>query len=110
MSPLRLFRLVAITEAVTWLGLLVSMYVKYLTDAEHTGEQMVGVTGLAHGIAFMAYCATTLAVAVAGRWPLGRVVLALVSAIPPFMTAWFDRYAESRGHLPHAWRRATAAR
>ena len=105
MTPMKLFRVVAVTEAVTWLGLLVSMYVKYLTDATHTGEEMVSVTGMAHGIAFMAYCATTLAVAVVGRWTLGRLVLGLVSAIPPFMTVWFDRYAESRGHLPTSWRR-----
>lgn len=109
MTPLRVFRVVAITEAVTWGLLLAGMYVKYLTDARHTGEELVSVFGMAHGLAFLAYCAATLVVAAVGRWPLGRLVLALVSAIPPFMTVWFDRYAERRGQLPAGWRRTATA-
>ena len=34
------------------------------------------------------------------RW----LLLGLVSAVPPFMTVWFDRYAERRGALATSWR------
>lgn len=100
MTPLRVFRAVAITEAVTWAGLLTGMFLKYVTDSTELGVQVFGPI---HGVAFIAYCLTTLLVATDQRWSAGRLVLGLVSAVPPLMTLWFDRYAERRGALDHRW-------
>ena len=92
-SPLLLFRRVAIAEAMTWALLLTGMFLKYVTE---TTELAVRVFGMAHGVVFIAYCLATL-VGVDQRWSRGRVLLGLISAVPPFPTVWFDRYAERRG-------------
>jgi len=101
MSPLRLFRVVAVTEAVTWAVLLTGMVLKYVTE---TTDAVVSVGGMIHGVAFIAYCLVTVLVAVDQRWSVGRAVLGLAAAVPPFFTIWFDRSAERRGLLGAAWR------
>jgi len=105
-SPLLLFRRVAIAEAVTWALLLTGMFLKYVTE---TTELAVRVFGMAHGVVFIAYCLVTLLVGVDQRWSRGRFLLGLVSAVPPFLTVWFDRYAERRGALSPSWRLVTGA-
>lgn len=106
MSPLVLFRRVAVAEAVTWALLLSGMVVKYATEATELGARAVSVAGLLHGTVFVAYGLTTLLVAVDQCWSPRRTLLGLVSAVPPFMTVWFDRYAERRGALAAQWRLA----
>lgn len=98
--PLTLFRRLAITEAVTWALLLTGMVLKY----SHVTDLGVRVFGMVHGVVFIAYCLVTLLVGVDQRWSRGRVLLGLVSSVPPFMTVWFDRYAERRGALGTSWR------
>ena len=105
-SPLRLFRRVAIAEAVTWALLLAGMFLKYVTETTELG---VRVFGMAHGIVFVAYCLTTVLVALDQRWSAGRLLLGLVAAVPPFATVLFDRYAERRGALGDQWRLRTSA-
>jgi integral membrane protein len=104
-SPLLLFRRVAIAEAITWALLLTGMFLKYVTE---TTELAVSVFGMLHGIVFIAYCLVTLLVGVDQHWSRGRVLLGLVSAVPPFLTVWFDRYAERRGALASSWRLVSA--
>ena len=101
MSPLRLLRRVATAEAITWALLLAGMFVKYVTQTTDLG---VRVAGPIHGTVFVAYCVSAVVVAVDQRWSPGRLLLGLVSSIPPFMTVWFDRYAEARGALDTTWR------
>ncbi|GAA2165605.1 DUF3817 domain-containing protein [Pedococcus bigeumensis] len=103
MSPLHLFRRLAFAEAVTWALLLVGMFLKYVTATTELGVQ---VFGMVHGVVFVAYCLATVFVAVNQRWGLGTTTLALASAVPPFMTVWFDRRAERRGLLDGPWRLA----
>ena len=106
MNPLLLFRRVAMAEAITWALLLTGMFLKYVT---RTTELAVSVFGMLHGVVFIAYCLVTLLVGIDQRWSRGRVLLGLVSAVPPFLTVWFDRYAERRGALATSWRLATDA-
>ena len=106
MSPRLLFRRVAIAEAVTWALLLTGMFLKYVTSTTELGVQ---VFGMVHGVVFIAYCLVTLLVGVDQRWSRGRVLLGLVSALPPFMTVWFDRYAERRDALDTTWRLVSQA-
>ncbi len=101
MTPAGLFRRVAVAEAVTWALLLVGMVLKHGTGTTELG---VRVFGMAHGIVFVAYCLTTLVVAIDQRWSAGRLVLGLVAAVPPFATLWFERYAAARDALGGAWR------
>ncbi len=113
-TPLRLFRWVAIAEAVTWSLLLVGMFFKYVSvfrdgsslasSTTGLGELWVRVAGMLHGAVFVAFCVTTVVVAIDQRWSLGRTVLALGSAVPPFFTVLFDWSAERRGWLGTSWR------
>lgn len=101
MSPLTLFRRLAFAEAVTWALLLIGMFLKYVTGTTELG---VRIFGMAHGVVFIAYCLTAVFVGVNQRWSFRTLALALVSAVPPFMTLWFDRRAERRGLLSGGWR------
>lgn len=100
MTPIRVFRTVAVAEAVTWALLLVGIVLKRVT---HTTELGVQVFGMLHGVVFIAFCLLTVLVAVDQRWSRGRLLLGLVSAVPPFATVPFDRYAERRGLLDDRW-------
>jgi integral membrane protein len=100
-SPTRLFRGVAIAEAITWAGLLVGMFLKYVTDTTELG---VRIFGMAHGVVFIAYVVTTLVVWTDRRWSLGRGLLALGASIPPLVTIPLERYAVGHGWLGDAWR------
>ena len=105
MSPLHLFRRLAVAEAITWALLLIGMALKY-TDVTELG---VRVFGMVHGLVFDAYCLGTLVVAVDQRWTARRTLLGLASSIPPFATVWFDRYAERHDALGARWRLRDAA-
>jgi integral membrane protein len=96
-----LFRRVAIAEAVTWALLLVGMFLKYVTETTELG---VRVFGMLHGVVFIAYCLTTVLVAVDHRWSKGRLLLGLAASVPPFLTVLFDLWAERRDALGGAWR------
>ena len=101
MSPLRLFRTLAVAEAVTWALLLVGMFLKYVTE---TTDVAVSVFGMLHGVVFIAYVLGALVVAVDQRWGPGRTTLAVLAAIPPFATVVFDLLAERRGAFAAGWR------
>ena len=101
MSPVRLYRLVARAEAVTWALLLTGMFLKYVTETTELGVQ---VFGMVHGVVFIAYCLTTVLLWLDQKWSLGRLVLGLVAAVPPFATVPFERYAERSGLLGTDWR------
>ncbi|MDO9457226.1 DUF3817 domain-containing protein [Nocardioides sp.] len=94
MTPQALFRRVAVAEAVTWALLLAGMFLKYVTDTTELG---VRVGGMVHGVVFVAYCVTTVVVAVDQRWTLRRTALGLLASIPPFFTVLFDLLAERSG-------------
>jgi integral membrane protein len=106
MTPAGLFRLVARAEAVTWALLLSGMFLKYVTRTTELGVQ---VFGMVHGVVFVAYCVATVVVAVDQRWRIGRIVLGLACAVPPFATVPFERYAARAGLLSEEWRLRTAA-
>lgn len=100
-GPLRLFRAVAVAEAITWALLLLGMVAKYVT---HTTELGVRVFGMLHGVVFIGYCLTTLLVALDGRWQTSRVLLALLAAIPPFATLLAERSVQRSAALGAGWR------
>jgi integral membrane protein len=101
MHPRVLLRTVARVEAVTWTLLLLGMFLKYVTQTTELG---VRVFGMAHGVVFIAYCLTVLAVAVDRRWRPGQTLLGLACAVPPLATLWFERYAEARDLAGDQWR------
>ena len=91
------FRVVAVAEALSWLGLLAGMYVKYVPETSEIG---VKIFGPIHGGIFVAYVVVALLTARALRWSPRTTVLALVCSVPPLATVWFERLATRNGKLP----------
>lgn len=100
-SPHRLFRTLALAEAVTWSLLILGMIGKYVL---RLGDWPVSVGGGLHGFVFLSYCAAVVIVWIDTRWPAREGLLALVSAAVPYATIPVERRAIRRGLLPHRWR------
>lgn len=91
-----LFAVVAFFEAFTWAGLLVGMFLKYVTG---TTEMGVWLFGRLHGGAFMLYVVMTIVAAVSLRWKWWLALLALLAAIPPLVTVPLEIWLHRTGRL-----------
>lgn len=91
------FRFVALLEAVSWAGLLIGMYFKYLgTPRTEIG---VKVFGMAHGLIFVAFVGVGLLAGLAFKWTLGTWLLALLSSIVPMCSVIFLIWADRTGRI-----------
>lgn len=94
-TPLQRFRLVALAEGWSFLFLLfIAMPLKY-------GFQMpmpVKIGGWIHGLLFVLFGFTLIAVWADQRWKFGKVLLAFACSFVPFGTFWFDRKLRSTSH------------
>ncbi len=91
------FRLIALTEAVSWVGLLVGMYFKYLgTPRTEIG---VKVFGMAHGLVFIAFVAAGLLAGIAFKWSAGTWLLALLASVVPLCSVMFVMWGDRTGRM-----------
>ncbi|MEV5050802.1 DUF3817 domain-containing protein [Arthrobacter sp. LAR12-1-1.1] len=93
---IRIFRGLAIAEAFSWAALLVGMVLKWVTKTTELG---VEIAGPIHGAFFIGYSVAALSLWAKLRWPFRVALLSGVSAVFPFATVWFERWAGRRGHL-----------
>jgi integral membrane protein len=93
------FRTVAIAEAISWIGLLAGMFVKYVPRTSELGVQVFGPI---HGAVFVAYVVVAVLAARVLRWSPTTTVLALAASVPPLATVWFERRASRAGVVPAA--------
>jgi integral membrane protein len=91
-----LFRVAAVAEAISWAGLLIGMFFKYVVGA---GQGGVPVLGMVHGVVFLAYLVVSLSVIKPLGWRRKTLVLALLASIPPLFTWWFEKWALRSGKL-----------
>jgi len=84
-------------EAVSWVGLLVGMYFKYLGSPRT--EIGVKVFGMAHGLIFIAFMLTGLLVGIAARWRAGTWLLALLAGVVPLASVIFLIWADRTGRI-----------
>ena len=91
------FRVVAVAEALSWVGLLIGMYLKYVP---RTTELGVHVFGPIHGAVFVAYVLVALLTSRALGWSVRTTVVALVCSVPPLASVWFERLATRNDRLP----------
>jgi integral membrane protein len=91
------FRIVAVAEALSWLGLLAGMYVKYVPQTSEVGVQVFGPI---HGAIFVAYVVVALVSSRVLRWDVPTTLLALVASVPPLATVVFERWVSRTGRLP----------
>ncbi len=101
MSPQRLFRSLAIAEAITWTLLIAALILRATIGL----DLAVLVAGAIHGFVFLAYGATVLLVGVNQRWSIGLMVLGVVTAVVPYATVPFELWLMRRGRLEGDWRR-----
>jgi integral membrane protein len=103
---IRVFRILAIAEAFSWAALLAGMYFKWIG---RTTELGVEIAGPVHGALFIGYGVVALALWRLQRWPVAVALLAGISAVFPFATIAFERWAGKRGYLTvHADNRTPA--
>ncbi len=95
-TPVGRFRAVAIAEAISWAGLLIGMFFKYVVVGTGVG---VSIFGPVHGALFLLYVVVALVTWPIMRWSTGVGVLALAAAIPPFGSWVFERWALRTGRL-----------
>jgi integral membrane protein len=91
------FRLIAFAEALSWVGLLVGMYFKYLSSPQT--EIGVKVFGPVHGGIFIAFLVAVALVGIAHKWGLGTWLLALLASIVPFGSVIFLIWADRKGRI-----------
>jgi integral membrane protein len=91
------FRVVALTEALSWIGLLVGMYFKYLGSPRT--EIGVHVFGMVHGLVFIAFVVTGLQAGLAFGWAARTWSLALLASILPLCSVIFLIGADRTGLL-----------
>jgi integral membrane protein len=91
------FRIIAFAEAVSWVGLLVGMYFKYLgTPRTEIG---VKIFGMAHGLVFVAFVVAALLVGIAFKWSAATWLRALLASIVPLGSVIFLIWAERTGRV-----------
>jgi integral membrane protein len=88
------FRIVAVAEALSWVGLLIGMYVKYVPETTELGVQIFGPI---HGGIFVAYVVTAVVAARVLRWSIGTTLLALAASVPPLASMVFERWGSAAG-------------
>ena len=87
-NPIRVLRLTAIAEGVSFLVLLfVAMPLKYFGGM----PRAVTFTGWAHGVLFMMLCLALANVLAAARWPIGRAAVVFLAGLIPFGPFVLDR-------------------
>lgn len=80
MNALKALTIVTFAEAISWLGLLAGMVLKYGFD----DARGVSVMGPIHGMLFVVFVLLLVLTHVQRRWPIRKSALALLESIPPF--------------------------
>ncbi|WP_149083849.1 MULTISPECIES: DUF3817 domain-containing protein [Microbacterium] len=99
-TPGRLYRVLAIAEAITWTILIAAI----IARAVGAPGIVVTVGGGIHGFVFLAYAATAILVALNQRWHPGVGVLAVLSAVVPYATIPMEIWLHRTGRLRGDWR------
>ena len=92
----RAYAWIAFVEAFTWAGLLLGMFLKYVTE---TTPMLVSIFGALHGGAFLVYVVVTLLAAIRLRWSWWIALLALAAAVPPLVTIPMEIWLRRSGRL-----------
>ncbi|NUU30852.1 DUF3817 domain-containing protein [Arthrobacter sp. C9C5] len=95
-AVIRIFRILAVAEAFSWAALLVGMFLKWVLRTTELGVELAGPV---HGAFFIGYGLAALALWRLQRWPFRVALFAGLSAVLPFTTIWFERWAGRRGYL-----------
>ena len=84
---LRQFRIFAIAEGFSWIGLLVTMFLK---RQMHMPEPNKWV-GMIHGILFIIYCLYIAYFRQKEKWDIAKCLVLFLTAFLPFGTFWAEK-------------------
>ncbi|MFC9984168.1 DUF3817 domain-containing protein [Microbacterium keratanolyticum] len=99
-QPARLYRVLAIAEAITWTILIGALIARALG----VNPLVVTIGGGIHGFVFLSYGATAILVALNNRWKPGVAIAAVASAIVPYATIPMEIWLHRTGRLAGSWR------
>ena len=78
----------------------VGMPLEYLTtdgsSAQHVGQTITMVVGIAHGWIYIVYLVVSFALSRRERWPLGFTGLVLLAGLVPILIFWVERQVAAR--------------
>jgi len=86
-----LFKIAAVSEAVSWTLLIIGIACKQLPVSWNLIP--VGIAGVIHGILFLVYIAAVLALAPSLGWGWFKTIVAGLFSVPPYGTLVFEQYA-----------------
>jgi integral membrane protein len=94
LSPwIRMFQIMAVAEAITWVGLLVGMLFKYVVASNAAGVKAFGPL---HGLVMVLYLMACGIIRPDMHWTKRQTLIAAASSVPPLMTLPFERWAMRR--------------
>lgn len=99
------FRTTAIAEAISWIGMLTALTIKYPLNGSPLG---VTIWGWLHGVCWLAFVVALLIAAARFRWRWWLVPVGLAMSVVPFLTVPFDIWMERTGRLRRRDRRSSA--
>lgn len=89
MKAILVFRIVAIVEALSYIGLLAyAMPMKYIYD----NPVPVKILGAAHGGLFVLFCIALLIAMIIAKWSLKTAIMLFIASIVPFGSFFFDPF------------------
>jgi integral membrane protein len=101
-TPLNLFRVMAVAEAISWTLLIAGLIVRATSDL----AVAVTIGGGIHGFVFLSYGATAVLVAKNQRWGAWPTIVAIASAVIPYATIPTELWLHRSGRLAGPWRLA----
>lgn len=100
MGPIKLFKGFALAEVVTWTLLIAGMILKRGFDIESATR----IPGGIHGFVFLCYVVIIVFLAIDQKWKPLHTVAGLVSAVIPYATIPFERWALKQPIVSENWR------
>jgi len=98
---LKLFKLSAILEGVSYLILLVNMLITKRVDAE-LYVNLRFIIGMIHGLLFLSYIILAIMFKDQMKWSGNDFFIILVASIIPFATFWVERKYITEKHIKNA--------
>ena len=83
---LKVLRIIALLEALSWIALLVTMYFKYFMET----TTYMNLVGRIHGFLFIGFVLLVLLVGFQLKWKKKEIVWSLLSSLPPCGTIIAD--------------------
>lgn len=87
MTRLQQFQKIAIAEGFSWIGLLITMVLKYQFELNWPNK----IVGWIHGVLFIAYCVYLAQFFITKQYSFGKSLILFIAAYIPFGTFWAER-------------------